>query len=835
MKKLLLIGLLMVGGLAGADTGDIPLSSNFQLNSQRSLDARLTVDDATARNAIPTIQRYDGMTVYQRSDNKIYQLQGAGLTTWVELPNAITGGSGGGYPLETMVNDLSISSPTRTQNFKGTASAIQLRPGVSGSTATITFDLLPGNTQYLQNPSTGTYVNTAHGIVVSTITANDDVKIQKSNLPTLTIEKNSPGADSGQIEYTTLGTQKAALVMGAGGFDVKVTTGPGVSPVARISVSNQSSNNAQMQFNPSNSGFTLKESSVTFDSGTRDPIMDWSTDGRVKFFAPEGLSSQYNLQGGSLTVVNIAGGGTQCVQADNNGLFSGTGAACGSGGGGSGGYSVEPATVTFNLALGVTASTGVFTSSLNVTGLLTGTTIQASSAAISNVYASTITVQGTGGGFFEITEGAARSGSTGKTVLWSDSSSHLPKFIPNNGQTFSIVGSSVTTTANKCAQWSGDGTLIAAGDACGTGSGGGGYATIQDEGSAVTQRTTLNMIGSGVSCVDNSGSSRTDCTINSGSGSPSGSNYAVQVSSGGSFGHSDALQLNQGTVTFSTVNRVQMTNLSTFTTTGGVPFNLNGSTVTAQKFSAVNSTATRMGATSYTGYEFDIYNSGGEYAGKIFGQGALGDTFISLNPVHGVKINAIDYGTTSPDLLVGGSSASPGDQGSFGVVGSSANAAATFSGFTSTNNVDASTLWSLPRKDGTAGQALVTDGSTHLSFATLPPATFGQSWDGGGSVITTGETYWTQIKSSGTITGFTISGLPSGSVTVDVQKSAAFNSSPTSICASACPSLTAQTNRRDVTLTGWTTAIAKDSWLYFIVNTASTVTKLNLTIDYVRQ
>jgi hypothetical protein len=44
-------------------------------------------------------------------------------------------------------------------------------------------------------------------------------------------------------------------------------------------------------------------------------------------------------------------------------------------------------------------------------------------------------------------------------------------------------------------------------------SGNSGYATIKDEGSAVTQRTTLNFTGDGVSCVDNSGSTRTDCTI----------------------------------------------------------------------------------------------------------------------------------------------------------------------------------------------------------------------------------------------------------------------------------------------------------------------------------
>lgn len=48
---------------------------------------------------------------------------------------------------------------------------------------------------------------------------------------------------------------------------------------------------------------------------------------------------------------------------------------------------------------------------------------------------------------------------------------------------------------------------------------GGGYSTVQDEASALTSRSNLNFIGAGVSCVDNSGSSRTDCTI-AGGGTP---------------------------------------------------------------------------------------------------------------------------------------------------------------------------------------------------------------------------------------------------------------------------------------------------------------------------
>lgn len=42
------------------------------------------------------------------------------------------------------------------------------------------------------------------------------------------------------------------------------------------------------------------------------------------------------------------------------------------------------------------------------------------------------------------------------------------------------------------------------------------YGTVQEEGASLTQRTTLNFIGSSITCVDNAGSSRTDCTVTGG-------------------------------------------------------------------------------------------------------------------------------------------------------------------------------------------------------------------------------------------------------------------------------------------------------------------------------
>jgi hypothetical protein len=54
--------------------GDIKLSSNFELNSQRALDARTNVASIDERNAIPLIQRYDRMIVSVRG-GETYQLK----------------------------------------------------------------------------------------------------------------------------------------------------------------------------------------------------------------------------------------------------------------------------------------------------------------------------------------------------------------------------------------------------------------------------------------------------------------------------------------------------------------------------------------------------------------------------------------------------------------------------------------------------------------------------------------------------------------------------------------------------------------------------------------
>lgn len=88
------------------------------------------------------------------------------------------------------------------------------------------------------------------------------------------------------------------------------------------------------------------------------------------------------------------------------------------------------------------------------------------------------------------------------------------------------VFASITTHQLTC--------ITSSGGNCNPTGGGGSsfYQNVQNAGAGLTQRPTLNFIGPGVSCADNSGSNRTDCTIPGGGGSGSGtvnsgSNYQI--------------------------------------------------------------------------------------------------------------------------------------------------------------------------------------------------------------------------------------------------------------------------------------------------------------------
>lgn len=96
----------------------------------------------------------------------------------------------------------------------------------------------------------------------------------------------------------------------------------------------------------------------------------------------------------------------------------------------------------------------------------------------------------------------------------------------------------------------------------------------------------------------------------------------------------------------------------------------------------------------------------------------------------------------------------------------------------------------------------------------------------GANVITTGSKE-KRLLPACTVLGWYIVANESGSVQIDIKKST-FANYPTnsSICASAKPSLSSQSKNSDTTLTGWTTSISENDVLEFIIDSATTVKKV---------
>jgi hypothetical protein len=69
-------------------TGGIPLGSQFRFTAGLSLDMREVVANITARNALESGIRFEGLTVYVISEQKFYALKGGILdANWFELPS----------------------------------------------------------------------------------------------------------------------------------------------------------------------------------------------------------------------------------------------------------------------------------------------------------------------------------------------------------------------------------------------------------------------------------------------------------------------------------------------------------------------------------------------------------------------------------------------------------------------------------------------------------------------------------------------------------------------------------------------------------------------------
>lgn len=103
--------------------------------------------------------------------------------------------------------------------------------------------------------------------------------------------------------------------------------------------------------------------------------------------------------------------------------------------------------------------------------------------------------------------------------------------------------------------------------------------------------------------------------------------------------------------------------------------------------------------------------------------------------------------------------------------------------------------------------------------------------DGGGSAITTGAKGQWNVPVSCTITGWVLTADQSGSCVIDVLRST-YAGFPTtaSIASTDKPTLSSAQKNENLAVSVWTTALSAGDQLQINVNSATTVTRVNLTI-----
>ena len=141
----------------------------------------------------------------------------------------------------------------------------------------------------------------------------------------------------------------------------------------------------------------------------------------------------------------------------------------------------------------------------------------------------------------------------------------------------------------------------------------------------------------------------------------------------------------------------------------------------------------------------------------------------------------------------------------------------------------------------TSNQILITTSSTTSVwesvtnvFSTVPrTAAITYTIDGGGNVITTGSKGQLDIPFPGcTITGWVLTADQAGAAVVDVQSSsyAGFPGSLSSICGGDRPTLSGVQKNENLAVSAWSSTVAPGTQLNFNVISATTVTRLNLTL-----
>lgn len=177
-----------------------------------------------------------------------------------------------------------------------------------------------------------------------------------------------------------------------------------------------------------------------------------------------------------------------------------------------------------------------------------------------------------------------------------------------------------------------------------------GYQTIKDEGSSLTQRTILNFTGAGVSCVDNAGATRTDCTISSGgstgnwtfTGDAADDTGAAVLTIGATTATGVTLSRTAGTITMAG-DTVFSANKGVTVTAGTSSFNFSSGTGTFLTSSGAN---TLSGTTTLAASKNFVYAAGtgtfdGSASSGIFKTTTGASSYLGSSNVFTASINPL--------------------------------------------------------------------------------------------------------------------------------------------------------------------------------------------------
>lgn len=126
---------------------------------------------------------------------------------------------------------------------------------------------------------------------------------------------NNTGSPGGGFIVNQNGNQFTRMISASNDFVVSVTTTSPTSNIfvtPRMRISTTASTKAQFRFNESNNGFDLRESSVIFNNGTKNPVIDWTVPGQLAITNSTVSVSAIRFPDGTVQVSSApsSGGGT---------------------------------------------------------------------------------------------------------------------------------------------------------------------------------------------------------------------------------------------------------------------------------------------------------------------------------------------------------------------------------------------------------------------------------------------------------------------------------------------------------------------------------------------